>query len=157
MAKHDYYQTLGVNSKSSSDEIKKAYRRLAVKYHPDKNQGDKRAEELFKQAAEAYSVLSDDKRRRAYDSQIVLTSGVRVDIYEVFERITKEHLADLQKQSAKRARLHKLQMFYGSFCMLLILSSVASALMGDYGVYFAYVLLAATVFCLYRFYRITLS
>ena len=66
MAK-DYYQILGVSKTASADEIKKAYRKLAVKYHPDKNPGDKSAEEKFKQVSEAYDVLSDDKKRKQYD------------------------------------------------------------------------------------------
>ena len=67
MAKRDYYEILGVNKSASKDEIKKAYRKLALKYHPDKNKGDKGAEEKFKEASEAYHVLSDDKRKANYD------------------------------------------------------------------------------------------
>ena len=63
----DYYETLGVPRTASEAEIKNAYRRLALKYHPDKNKGSKEAEERFKEIANAYSVLSDAKRRRAYD------------------------------------------------------------------------------------------
>ena len=63
MAKRDYYDILGVNKSSSKDEIKKAYRTTAFKYHPDKNPGDKNAEDKFKEASEAYSVLSDDKKK----------------------------------------------------------------------------------------------
>jgi molecular chaperone DnaJ len=59
MAKRDYYEVLGVSKGASAEEIKKAYRKLAVKYHPHKNPGDKEAEEKFKEAAEAYSILSD--------------------------------------------------------------------------------------------------
>ncbi len=66
MAK-DYYESLGVGKKASADEIKKAYRKLAVKYHPDKNPGDKTAEEKFKEISRAYEVLSDDKKRAQYD------------------------------------------------------------------------------------------
>ncbi len=67
MAKRDYYEVLGVDKSASADEIKKAYRKLAVKYHPDKNPGDKEAEEKFKEAAEAYSILSDPDKKAKYD------------------------------------------------------------------------------------------
>lgn len=64
----DYYAILGVNKDASQDEIKKAYRKLAIKYHPDKNPGDKSAEEKFKEASEAYEVLGDEKKRADYDN-----------------------------------------------------------------------------------------
>ena len=67
MAKRDYYEVLGVDKNASADEIKKAYRKLAVKYHPDKNPGDKEAEGKFKEAAEAYSILSDADKKAKYD------------------------------------------------------------------------------------------
>lgn len=67
-AKRDYYETLGVNEKASPDEIKKVYRNLAKKYHPDANPNNKAAEEKFKEISEAYYVLSDPKKRREYDS-----------------------------------------------------------------------------------------
>lgn len=63
----DYYSTLGISKGASQDEIKKAYRKLALKYHPDKNPGDKEAEKSFKKISEAYEVLSDDQKRRMYD------------------------------------------------------------------------------------------
>lgn len=67
MAAKDYYSVLGVSRQATPDEIKKAYRKLAMKYHPDKNPGDKTAEERFKEATEAYDVLSDAKKKQMYD------------------------------------------------------------------------------------------
>ena len=67
MAKRDYYEVLGVGKQATEDEIKKAYRKIAIKYHPDRNPGNKEAEEKFKEAAEAYSVLSDKQKRQQYD------------------------------------------------------------------------------------------
>ena len=67
MAKRDYYEVLGVDKNASEDEIKKAYRKLAIKYHPDKNPDDKDAEEKIKEAAEAYDVLHDPNKRKQYD------------------------------------------------------------------------------------------
>ena len=67
MAKRDYYEVLGVSKSASADEIKKAYRKKAIQYHPDKNPGDKEAEEKFKEAAEAYEVLSNPDKRARYD------------------------------------------------------------------------------------------
>jgi molecular chaperone DnaJ len=67
MEKRDYYDILGVSKGASKDEIKKAYRKQALKYHPDKNPGDKKAEEHFKEAAEAYEVLSNDEKKSRYD------------------------------------------------------------------------------------------
>ena len=68
MAKRDYYDVLGVNKSASPEQIKSAYRKLAVKHHPDKNKGDKAAEEKFKEASEAYHVLSNSERKQSYDS-----------------------------------------------------------------------------------------
>ena len=68
MAKRDYYDVLGVKNNSNADQIKSAYRKLAVKYHPDKNKGDKAAEEKFKEASEAYHVLSNSERKQNYDN-----------------------------------------------------------------------------------------
>src|ERR1700693_6374620 len=67
MAKRDYYEVLGVNKDASDDDIKKAYRKLAMKHHPDRAPDDKSAEEKFKEAKEAYEILSDPKKRTAYD------------------------------------------------------------------------------------------
>jgi molecular chaperone DnaJ len=67
MSKRDYYEILGVSRDAGAEEIRKAYRKLAVKFHPDKNQGDKQAEEKFKELSEAYEALSDPQKRAAYD------------------------------------------------------------------------------------------
>ena len=67
MAKRDYYEVLEVEKTASVEEIKKAYRKKAIQYHPDKNPGDKEAEEKFKEAAEAYEVLSNADKRARYD------------------------------------------------------------------------------------------
>jgi len=67
LAQRDYYEVLGVSKTASADEIKKAYRKLAIQYHPDKNPGNKEAEEKFKEATEAYEILIDDKKRGVYD------------------------------------------------------------------------------------------
>src|SRR5271165_4306813 len=65
--KHEYYETLGVSKTASEDDIRKAYRKLARKYHPDLNPGDKASEDRFKNVQEAYDVLSDAKKRQMYD------------------------------------------------------------------------------------------
>ena len=65
--KRDYYEVLGIDKSADKDTIKKAYRKLAVKYHPDRNPGNKEAEDKFKEATEAYEVLSDDQKRPIYD------------------------------------------------------------------------------------------
>lgn len=91
----DYYDTLGLSRSASTDEIKKAYRKLAMKYHPDRNPDDKAAEEKFKEATEAYEVLSDTEKRRIYDTygrEGLLNSGYRgpgnfEDIFSSFSDI----------------------------------------------------------------------
>src|SRR5262249_12215059 len=67
MAKQDYYDAVGIARGASAEEIKKAYRTLAMKFHPDRNQGDKSAEQKFKEISEAYDILKDDQKRAAYD------------------------------------------------------------------------------------------
>ena len=67
MSGKDYYKSLGVSKSASEKEIKKAYRKQALKYHPDRNKGDKGAEEKFKDVSEAYAVLSDSEKRKQYD------------------------------------------------------------------------------------------
>src|ERR1700719_1130256 len=67
MAKQDFYELLGVPRTASADDIKKAYRKLAMQHHPDRNQGNQEAEQKFKSLSEAYEVLKDDQKRAAYD------------------------------------------------------------------------------------------
>jgi molecular chaperone DnaJ len=88
-AKRDYYEILGIDRNASSQDIKKAYRKLAVKYHPDKNPNDPKAEEAFKEAAEAYSVLSDEEKKSIYDryGHEGLRGGPQVNA-EIFREFT---------------------------------------------------------------------
>ena len=67
MSKRDYYEVLGVDRSVSKDDLKKSYRKLAMKYHPDRNPGDEKAAEKFKELSEAYEILSDDQKKQAYD------------------------------------------------------------------------------------------
>src|SRR5260370_27194280 len=67
MAKQDYYETLGVTREANAEQLKKAYRSLAMKFHPDRNPGDKAAEHRFKEISEAYDILKDDQKRAAYN------------------------------------------------------------------------------------------
>jgi len=67
MSKRDYYEVLGVSKNATKSELKKAYRKMAIKFHPDKNPDNKEAEEKFKEAAEAYEVLSHDEKKQRYD------------------------------------------------------------------------------------------
>ena len=83
MSKKDYYDILGVTKKATPEEIKKAYRSLAMKYHPDRNQGDKTAEAKFKEASEAYQVLSDPKKKSSYDNLDILHLKVGLVALEV--------------------------------------------------------------------------
>ena len=93
-AKRDYYEVLTVQKTSSGDEIKKSFRKEAFKYHPDRNPGDKGAEEKFKEITEAYDVLSDDQKRKLYDQYGhagVEGQGFRPpeDIFEQFQDLLK--------------------------------------------------------------------
>ena len=80
----DYYGALGVDRKAKSDQIRKAYRRLARKYHPDVNPGNKQAEEKFKEIQEAYNVLSDDKKRKIYDQYGFYSDNIPASAYEAY-------------------------------------------------------------------------
>ncbi len=94
MAKRDYYEILGVGRNATKEELKKAYRQMAMKYHPDRNPGDKEAEEKFKEAAEAYEVLSDDTKRANYDRfghdgvKGGFSSGGFTDINDIFSHFS---------------------------------------------------------------------
>ncbi|HUW30404.1 MAG TPA: molecular chaperone DnaJ [Planctomycetota bacterium] len=85
LSNKDYYEVLGVSRTASDDEIKKAYRKLALKYHPDRNQGNKEAEEKFKEISEAYAVLSDAEKRKTYDLRG--QAGVRDAGFEGFANV----------------------------------------------------------------------
>jgi molecular chaperone DnaJ len=82
----DYYGALGVDRKAKADQIRKAYRRLARKYHPDVNPGNKQAEEKFKEIQEAYNVLSDDKKRKIYDQYGFYSDNIPASAYEAYTR-----------------------------------------------------------------------
>jgi molecular chaperone DnaJ len=84
----NYYETLGINKTASQDEIKKAYRKLAIKYHPDKNPGNNEAEEKFKEISEAYEILSDENKRREYDQfGRVGNNGPHMSAEDLFSKI----------------------------------------------------------------------
>ena len=89
MTKRDYYDILGVAKSASKDEIKKAYRKLALKYHPDKNKDNKAAEEKFKEASEAYYVLSDEKRKNITIN--LVTQHLDLVAIKVLEILTLAH------------------------------------------------------------------
>ena len=91
----DYYKTLGINKTASEGDIKKAYRKLAMKYHPDKNPGDKNAEDVFKKISEAYEVLSDPQKKEQYDmfgSVSTSANGLNmtVDPMKIFEQMFQD-------------------------------------------------------------------
>lgn len=85
----NYYYILGINTNASSDEIKKAYRKLSYKFHPDKNDGDKFYEERFREIHEAYETLIDDKKRRFYDLNNIKEEPKNEFFYKNFEEEIK--------------------------------------------------------------------
>ena len=113
MAKRDYYDVLGVNKSASPEELKSAYRKLAVKYHPDKNPGDSKAEEKFKEASEAYGILSDKKKSKTtiilvtlhlktvvVDQVVALVVSVE-QISQIFLRISLVILEEVEDQEVE--------------------------------------------------------
>ena len=104
MAKRDYYDVLGVTKSASKDDIKKAYRKLALKYHPDKTKGDKTSEEKFKEASEAYHILSDEKESLIMTSLVMLLLKALVELGKVLEALI----------------LHLFQIFLKIFLVILV-------------------------------------
>ena len=113
MAKRDYYDVLGVGKNAASDQIKTAYRKLAVKYHPDKNKGDKASEDKFKEASEAYHVLSNPERKQSYDNfghAAFENGGGRqggfgnFDFSSSFSDIFEDFFSDFEEPSNRRGR-----------------------------------------------------
>ena len=113
MAKRDYYDVLGINKNSTPDQVKTAYRKLAVKYHPDKNKGDKASEEKFKEASEAYHVLSDSERKQNYDNfgHAAFENGAggrggfgNFDFSNSFSDIFEDFFSDFGGRSGRRGR-----------------------------------------------------
>ena len=106
----DYYEILGIQKSASADDIKKAYRKLAMKYHPDKNGGDKEAEEKFKEAAQANEVLSDQEKRKLYDQyghdyENASRRGGAGGIYDMFEQMKREQMRERMKGAATQIRV----------------------------------------------------
>lgn len=115
MRKKDYYLVLGISRQASENEIKKAYRQLALKYHPDKNSGSKVAEERFKEASEAYTILSDSNKRTSYDQfghragstdfeGFAAGSGFESGFGDIFEDIFSDFFNDNFTERKKRAK-----------------------------------------------------
>jgi molecular chaperone DnaJ len=122
MAKRDYYDVLGVQKNSSPEQIKAAYRKLAVKHHPDKNQGNKTSEDKFKEASEAYHVLSDKERKQNYDNfgHAAFENGSagrggfeNFDFSSSFSDIFEDFFSDFS-DSGRRSRSRKNSNYRGS-------------------------------------------
>ena len=111
MAKRNYYNVLGVGKDCAPDQIKAAYRKLAVKYHPDKNKGDKASEDKFKEASEAYHVLSNTERKQSYDNfgHAAFENGGRggfenFDFSSSFSDIFEDFFSDFGESSNRRGK-----------------------------------------------------
>ena len=107
MPERDYYNILGVGRNASRDEVRKAYRKLARKFHPDINPGNKEAEEKFKDISVAYEVLSDAKKRKLYDEfgEVGLASGFDAEKARSYQR-SREEACRTARQGARSADLH---------------------------------------------------
>src|SRR3990172_118769 len=99
MAKRDYYEVLGLKKGASLEEIKKTYRKLARKYHPDVNPGDKKSEEKFKEISEAYDILSDHEKRKKYDLYGHQSFQSGFDPFSAYQRSGKSQGFDFQEKS----------------------------------------------------------
>ncbi len=105
MAKKDYYHVLGVNRDASAEEIKKAYRKLALQHHPDRNHDNPEAEERFKEASEAYSVLGNSEKRQVYDQYGV--EGLRARRRLRLRLLFRFHLLRLRRHPRRHVRLRR--------------------------------------------------
>ena len=108
MSKRDYYEILGINRDSDDDDIKKAYRKLAMKYHPDRNPDNPKAEEHFKECKEAYEILSDSRKRAAYDQHG--HAGVDPNMHEGAHNFTdafSDIFSDLFNQNRGHGNIHR--------------------------------------------------
>ena len=100
----DHYSALGLQTTATSDEIKKAYRKLALKYHPDKNGGDKEAEEMFKKISDAYSILSDVDKKKKYDERFIRTKQTPGSGFGFEEFVNNFASGDFRRRSSEYAR-----------------------------------------------------
>ena len=119
MAKRDFYDVLSISKNASPEQIKSAYRKLAVKYHPDKNPGDKKAEDSFKEASEAYGILSDKEKKQNYDNfgphskmvevvKVVLVDSVE-PIFQIFLKIFLVTLEEVVEVEIEKALITEVQ------------------------------------------------
>lgn len=100
----DHYASLGIEQTASADEIKKAYRKLALKYHPDKNGGDKSAEEMFKKISDAYSILSDPDKKKKYDERFTKTQSKQYGGFGFEDFVNNFSSNEFRRRSSEHAR-----------------------------------------------------
>ena len=127
MAKRDYYEVLGVDKTATADEIKKAYKKKAIQYHPDRNPDNKEAEEKFKEAAEAYGVLSDPDKRSKYDQfGFRYTRGHRCRHYA--RMLSSRRGLFLSKAGAKVLLFFDIRKYFCTFLLFSIVKSLKVAI-----------------------------